>query len=544
MNDISPSERLAPSRWKEDPWSIPAGLQKTWAFIKRSLHEHPVYTALAVLVVVLGLYIERQLLQVVWIFVRIYLPGVLIAGGVALGLWWWLKRYSVRVRTFGGILATAVAFVGVFFGRGTHDYFAQYLRYETLQVTERSEPLISDKERILPLRAIHTMARDRMATQERPAEPDIIRSGEKLYWSMAIEPSQFWGKLLYPIDQVMWVPSTDASPDIGKSIVPVHFNVGENLRFSRNTDTCVRRAFGLWRSMSYEPGNVLYLPDGSGKTVQVVLLTKWVGWIFPWPEFGGVQIIEQGDTNIAERLFLGCGRWIPPEEVGKHTFLVGQNIVPYEVSRFRAASLRFHGGSNWFTRLFSPLRWIRQGDVVIADIPDDMNQQPFTLFFRKDAEDTGKLYHYFCLETTDSDTHGLAVSFWYPADGLGEAFEVPHGMLGQRLLGCTSIRDRVEASRRSYKWGANTVAEARPYIHPIADAKGRVKLRFLYMTTLVTFTEKKSPDGSEIRFTAGGTPEVALVDADRERVVWVDTYHPEKWDEQVWQELGALWAQE
>jgi hypothetical protein len=340
----------------------------------------------------------------------------------------------------------------------------------------------------------------------------------------------------------MSVPASDPSPDFGKDTVSVHFTIAENFFLGRNTETCTRRAFGLWRSVSYEPANVFYLPDDSGKMVEVVSLIKWSGVLFPWPEFGGVQIIEQGDTNLLGRVAFGCGRWIPPEKVKQHPFLVGQNIVPHAVSRFRAGSLRFQGGTNFFERFFAPMWFNRQGDIVVADVPEDMNPQPFVLFFKMNSADPGKLYQYFSLETRDLETHGISASFWYPADGIGPSYVYRYASRGERLIGVTALRDRVMASRRNYNWGSNMVGEARPYIHRIADDAGTVEIRFLYMVTLVTFTQVKGTEGSEARFTVGGNPEIAMIDANREKVVWVDTYHPEKWDEQIRSELGTMWA--
>src|SRR5262249_45004304 len=159
-----------------------------------------------------------------------------------------------------------------------------------------------------------------------------------------------------------------------------------------NTLMCTRRAFGLWRALNYEPGNVLYMPDDSGQMVQVVTLVKWVGLIFPWPEFGGVQVIPQGNTNIFGRVFLGCGHWIRPSEIDNYSFLRGQNLVPPVVSRFMAQSQRFQAG------FFGPLSISRQGDLRIADVPDDVNPLPFNLFFRFSERDPGKLYQYVALE--------------------------------------------------------------------------------------------------------------------------------------------------
>jgi hypothetical protein len=529
-------------KWKEEPWSFKDFFSNVSLRFSGVLKQHPIVTVCTLLSGVFALFFFRHEAQAFLLLFRIYFGGLLVAILAAILLWWWLRRYSARWKAAAGAFAAIILAIVIVGGRSAHTYVAQYLRYETLaNVMDRSDLLASAEERVLPLRAVHTLARDRMSRPEVPSEPHLVRFGDVSCWAMAIEPNKFIGRFMYPIDQVMCIPSTDPSPDFGGKIVNVHFTIGENLLFGRNIDTCVRRSFGVWRMLNYDVGDVAIMPDDSGKIVQVVSLIRWEGLLFPWPVFGGVQVIEQGETNFFGRLF-GCGHWIPPQQIASHPFLLRQNIVPDRVARFTAESLRFQGGHNWFERFFTPMPWSREGDITIPDGPEDMNPQPFVLFFKANADDRGKLYKYFALETRDVETHGLSTSLWYPADGQGHMYVYRHAARGEHLIGVTAVKDRVMASRRNYQWGPNTVAEARPYIHLIADANGVVRPRFQYMTTLVTFTAKKDKDGEEVRLTPGGTPEVSLTDASRERVVWVDTYHPEKWDDELTTELGSLWA--
>lgn len=530
------------TKWKEEPWSFRHFFHNVSARFTGALKHHPAVTVCAVLVGIFVLFLFRHDAQAFLLLFRIYFGGLLAAILTAMLSWWWLRRYSARLKAAAGCFAAIILAIIIVGGRSAHTYVAQYLRYETLtNVADRSDLLISAEERVLPLRAVQTLARDRMNRPEIPSQPNLVRTGEKNCWTMAIEPNKLLGRFMYPIEQVMCIPATDPSPDFGGDIVNVHFTIGANLLFGRNSDTCVRRSFGIWRMLTYDIGSIAIMPDDSGKMVQVVSLIKWEGLLFPWPVFGGVQVIEQGDTNIIGRL-IGCGHWIPPEQIASHPFLLRQNIVSDEVARFTAESFRFQGGHNWLERFFAPMPWSREGDITIADVPEDMNPQPFVLFFKTSADDRGKLYKYFALETRDVETHGLSTSVWYPADGQGPLYVYRHATRGEHIIGVTAVKDRVMASRRNYQWGPNTVVEARPYIHPIADANGKVMPRFEYMTTLVTFTAKKDKEGEEVRLTPGGTPEVSLTDASRERVVWVDTYHPEKWDDQLKVELGQLWA--
>src|SRR5262249_10844260 len=130
--------------------------------------------------------------------------------------------------------------------------------------------------------------------------------------------------------------------------IPVHFATGENLLLWHCTELNVIRAFGPWRYLNYEPGEVKYVTDDNGHWVQVVSLIRWRGWFFPIPEFGGVQVIQQetggGLGTILMHSLAGIGHWIPPDEIPKHAFLRGQSLVPRPVSRFIAQSFRFQGG--------------------------------------------------------------------------------------------------------------------------------------------------------------------------------------------------------
>src|SRR3989344_2102693 len=164
---------------------------------------------------------------------------------------------------------------------------------------------------------------------------------------MAVEPAKL-RRIYRPIREVISVPVTTPSPNFSReNRNPVVFHTGENLRFEKNTKIAAVRSFGLLRFLTYEPADVKYVKDDDGQWVQLVLLVRWKGIFFPYPEFGGVQLIKQREWSIGKlfaRFFTGEGVWIRPEDVPKHRFLVGQNIVPYAVSRFAANSFRFQNG--------------------------------------------------------------------------------------------------------------------------------------------------------------------------------------------------------
>lgn len=534
MGDMN--EAATPARWREESWSVSAFAHNLVRGTRKNFQRHPILTITVPLILLIGMYIARPHIQPLLLLVRIYFGGIAIAAAGALALWVLLRKHSVRAQTFGGAFGIITVAAVVLVGGSVHSYFAQYFRYLTLSIEDIDRLPLTDHERVLPLNAVHTLARERMNETESPTIPALVRIGSAYRWTMAIEPGKAKGRFWDPVDEVISISSTEPSPDLSRRRPEqVKFTVGENLMFSRNTHVCVRRAFGFWRSFSYEPSNVFYIQNDKGQWVQAISLIRWTGFLFPWPEFGGVQIIEQGDTNPLGRLFLGCGRWIRPGEVHKHAYLVGQNLVPYAVTRFKAESLRFQAG---FT---GPMWFSRQGDIRIADMPEDVNEQPFTLYF-KFQNGNAKLYQYFALEPRDKDKQGLSTSLWIPADGIGLTYTYRHFHRKEAPIGVTTVADQVRASRKTYDWKRNAPVEVRPYIHEIADSKGNVAPRFGWMVTVVTIKERK--EGMPLEFTSGSDPEISITDAYRARVVWVDPQRPESWPGQLRESLGSLWALE
>src|SRR3989344_5358261 len=536
MNDISEAPTPSETReWKGGSGAFRDAYRNFGDFVRRELREHPKTTISVIFGLVLLLFVERHGIQPLLLFFRIYAGGALIAVLAAVGVWRLLRNRSVRVKTFGGAFAVTTFAIIALFGGGVHHYIAQYLRYRTLAVEELPELPRTDHERILPLRGVYALARERMNETEEPSVPALIRQGTGYRWTMAVQPAREWSRLMHPIEDVISISASESSPDMSRrKPTKVYFTTGENLFFSRNTDTCVRRAFGPWRSINYEPAEDFYMENDAGKWVQAVSLIKWTGLLFPWPEFRGVQVIEEGGTNVFGRVFLGCGRWVPPHEIVRHPFLRGQNLVPFEVTRFMAGSLRFQKG------FFAPLPLSRVGDIRIADMPGDLNEQPFTLFFRRNPKDEGKLYQYFALEPSDPDKQGLSTSFFAPADGIGTKYAYRHFDRNEAPIGPTAVADQVRASNKIIDWDNNIPVEVRPYIHDIADSNGNIAPRLTWMITLVALGEKK---GDKPRaFTVGSAPDIAIIDAYRSRVVWVDKYDPANWPDELRKSLGPLWT--
>jgi hypothetical protein len=298
----------------------------------------------------------------------------------------------------------------------------------------------------------------------------------------------------------------------------------------KSSRVCTIRSFGIGRFMSYEPADVKYLKNDRGEWVQVVSLIRWKGWFFPQPVFGGVQIIPQSEGGVLHFLktvLIGDGEFIPPEKIGEHAYLKGQNLVPFMVSRTIAESFRFHKG------FLAPFWGYHQEDLCIPDLPGDQNDEPFTTYF-KFENGKGKLYQYFALEPYQQDKRGLSLSLLVPADGIGSVLTYSHSNRKETLIGVSAVAAQVKSSKKMYDWTHNMPAENRPFIRTIDG-----KRRFFWLTTIVTKGNTNSYETGE--FVAGSTPDVALTDPVCLVPVWVDSRHPENWTAQLKHELEPFW---
>lgn len=413
---------------------------------------------------------------------------------------------------------------------------------------------ITGHERLQPRNSVYSLALEKIQETEAPSIPDYVRVGNEEYrWTLGIEPVRI--KRVYGnVEEVVSVLPFDPSPNFSTRD-RVSFETGEGMFLGRNTLTATIKTFSLWRYLNYEPADVKYVKDDSGEWVQVVSLVRWKGIFFPRPEFGGVQVIRQRKETLSSDLrlvLLGAGERIPPESISKHRFLVGQNNIPYEVSRYIADSFRFQNG------FFSPMPWIHQGDIRIPDLPADVNDQPFTTYFEQVAPGLpGMLYHYFALEPYDPDKQGLNVSLFIPADGWGNGSSgvhvYKHFRKGGILTGVSAITAKVMDSRKEYDWSRHGPVEHRPYIRDINGTR-----RFFWLTTVVTYKEsgngKDAGKGSAAhtteefrqgrRFIAGGLPNIVLTDADHNIPVWMSS-NPDEWVSELKSNpiLSRLWEQ-
>ena len=491
------------------------------------------FLLLALVVISLLLY-QRAEVQPAVLFIRKYFAFALLSVLLGLMFIWKIRRASPLGKILLGVVAAAISVGGYYFGPPLHTYVSLYLKYTELPREELSVLPVTAFERIHPLHSIHALAFEAMSETDAPMVPDFVKIGSDYKWTLAVEPAYSIPRAFGSVEKVFSIPGETPSPSFSKEYkIPVSFQAGEHLLFSRNSRTATIRAFGLLRYFSYEPADIKYMLDENGEWIQVVSLIRWSGIFFARPEFGGVQIIRQAEDSVlgsARRAFFGLGEWIPPEKIASHEGLVGSNLLPYEVSRFAANSFRFQNG------FFAPMPGYHEGDIRIPDLAQDVNDQPFTAYFTMPEQTNGKLFHYFALEPFDPDKQGLNTSIFLPADGTDGAFVFRHLEKEGAQTGVSAISTKVMESRKNYDWNRNRPVEHRPYIRELAG-----KRRFFWLTTVVTMKEQGAGGG---RFIAGTVPDVVLTDASYNTPIWVNPLKPESWISDVQEKMKDVWESE
>ena len=479
-----------------------------------------------------GMIFGRTIIQPYVLALRIRIALIVAIAVIALAGWLWARRGGwFRKFVAFTILALAVFTAASDWGEEAHRYVALWWRYNTLNIVELSEMWETCDERIHPLVSIHTVARDLVGDDPQVVtRPTFVRDGSTHRWTMALEPKYPWTRMFGSVEEVFNVSATTAAPSFsGLNRIKVSFQTSQGLLFSRNTHTVTIRRFGLARFLNYQPSNVFFMKNDAGEVVQVVSLIRWRGFIFPRPEFGGVHIISQEEdtfVNSITRLFAGTGYGVQPYEIPKYRFLIGQNILSFETSRYAAESFRFQEG------LTAPLPWRHIGDIRIPDMPDDMNEQPFTTCFIQPGK--GKaLYHYFALEPYGDENRGLNTSLLIPADGTPIVYADRHAKKGEKFIGSSAVPGKIRENKKHYDWSQNSPTESRPYVKRIDGT-----IRGFWFTTVTT----KEGEG---RKQSGNAPEITLTDMTfNAPPVWVDPLAPHAWIEKLKSELSHAWLQD
>ncbi|MGG5486168.1 hypothetical protein [Gaetbulibacter sp. PBL-D1] len=491
---------------------------------------------LTYILLVLALFFFRDDYQPVLLFLRKYIFIILLSGIV---LFFGLRKFRKTASTGGrlGILGILLVFFGLLYMVGWHfkmyDYMKTYNVFNHLNKVEINELPLTQNERIQPLRNIFSMANESVGETKDVSLPHLVRVDGENKWTMAIQPSEKYTlqQISDNTEEVFSVSSTTPFPRFSsENRIPVVFSIGESLKFSRNTYNAVVQRFNPWMLFNYEPGDVFYMKNDSGKWVEVVSLIKWKGFLFPYPTFGGVMVIDSGEHDINdyfERVLIGKGTYISPDEMNNHPYLTRQNTLSEKVSRIQAESLKFLGGFS------DPLPWNMETAVKIPDLPDDQNEQPFVTDFDFSDTDTNAysgLYHWFGLEPVGDERTSLTFSVFIPADGTDKLYYYDHAAKKQGYAGVSAMPLKVIESRKEFDWTVNKPVEFRPYIKDIAGRK-----RMFFLGTISAIRE-----GSD-NFDGSATPDLALIDAEYRDVIWIDVKHPSQWDKTVYDQLNEAW---
>lgn len=509
----------------------------TSEWLMDALRHHRLFLIETLCVLVVSMWFMRVAIHPYVIILRTHIALILIMVAVPAIAW-----MMVRKRSW---IPKIVALIGTGFmilvlasetGRSFHRYASLWWQYQELPIVVIDEPFESDDERFYPRHAIYSRAVEVMQeNHEMPTIPAIVRMRGQNYWTMAIEPEPFLLWLFGQVDEIISIPVNTAAPDFSRR-VSVRFDVSPNLPLTHNTHGAVIRRFG-WRYFNYEPSDVIFVKNDEGEFVQVVSLIRWRGFIFPRREFGGVVVISQRkEEKIAqeiistiERISIGRGTWIRPKDTHQYGFLTGQDILPFSVSRFQAESFRFQEG------IRGPLPGFRKGDIRLPDMPEDMNDQPFTETFINSQNRVAGLYHYYGLEPSSVEKQALNTSLFFPGDGTPVVYVLRHyKKQGSSPLGVSGIAAKVRDDKKDYRWDQTRPVEHRPYFKKI---HGRVRPAFL--TTIVTLTEKQGKF-----FVASTVPELAITDAEYPKPVWVDALRPDTWILQIEKALEPFFAAE
>ena len=441
-----------------------------------------------------------------------------------------LKRIGILI--FLSVFFGAVYFVG--WNLKFYDYMRTYNVFNGLHKIEISELPLTQNERIQPLRNIFSMANESVGETKDVSLPHLVRVDGSNQWTMAIQPTEkyVWQGIKDNTEEVFSVSSTTPFPRFSsENRIPVTFSIGESLKFSRNTYNAVVQRLNPWMLFNYEPSDTYYMKNDKGAWVEVVSLIKWKGFFFPYPTFGGVMVIENGAHSFKdylERVTIGKGTYISPEETKNYAYLTKQNTLAETVSRLQAESLKFLAGFS------DPLPWNMESAVKIPTAPKDQNAQPYVTDF--DFSDTkigafSGLYHWFGLEPVGDERTSLSYSVFIPADGTDKLYFYNHAAKKQGYAGVSAMPLKVKESKKEYDWNSNTPVEFRPYIKNIA---GRKRMFFLGTVSTISGDNPEQFDGS-------ATPDLALVDSEYRDVVWINAKKPSTWNEELYNQLNEAW---
>ncbi|MEP1489981.1 MAG: hypothetical protein ABJK28_16295 [Algibacter sp.] len=488
------------------------------------------------LIILIALFVLRDDYQPALLFFRKFIFVILLSGIV---LFFGLRKFRNSAGVGGriGVLGLLIVFFGILYAVGWHfkmyDYMKTYNVFNNLNKVEINELPLTQNERIQPLRNVFSMANESVGETKDVSLPHLVRIEDENKWTMAIQPTEkyVWQGMTDNTEEVFAVSSTTPFPRFsGENRIPVTFSIGESLKFSRNTYNAVVQRFNFFQLFTLEPSDTFYMKNDTGQWVEVVSLIKWKGFLFPYPTFGGVMVVDSGEhdaKDYIERILIGKGTYISPEDMQNYPYLIGQNTLAEKVSQMQAESLKFLGGFS------DPLPWNMKTAVKIPQMPDDQNQQPYVTDFDFSDTNTGAysgLYHWFGLEPVGAERTSLTFSVFIPSDGTNKFYYYDHASKKQGYAGVTAMPSKVMESRKEFDWSVNKAVEFRPYIKNIAGRK-----RMFFLGTISAVREGSS------NFDGSATPDLALIDSEYRDVIWIDVKHPSSWDKSVYEQLNEAW---
>ncbi|UAM99663.1 hypothetical protein K8354_07615 [Polaribacter litorisediminis] len=483
------------------------------------------------------LFFLRDNYQPALLFFRKYIFIIVLCFTILfLGLRSFIKSAGIA-RKIGSLLLSVFFYGALYFSVFHYDlynYMKTYNVFNNLNRYEIVELPLTQNERIQPLRNIFSMANESVGETKDISLPHLVRVDDSNQWTMAIQPTEkyIWQGIKENTEELFSVSSTTPFPRFAsENRISVTFSIGESLRFSRNTYNAVVQRLNPWMLFNYEPSDTYYMKNDQGIWVQVVSLIQWKGFFFPYPSFGGVMVINQGAHDFSdylERITIGKGTFISPQEMKNHPYLTRQNILSEKVSRLQAESLKFLGGFS------DPLPWNMNSAVKIPSMPNDQNNQPYVTDFNFEDTKTGAysgLYHWFGLEPIGKQRTTLSYSVFIPADGTDKIYYYDHASKKQGYAGISAMPLKVKESKKEYDWSLNSPVEFRPYIKNIA---GRKRMFFLGTISTISNTNPTQFDGS-------ATPDLALVDSEYRDVIWINAKKPSTWNEEIYNQLHEAW---
>lgn len=483
------------------------------------------------------LFFLRDNYQPALLFFRKYIFIIVLCFTILfLGLRSFIKSAGIA-RKIGSLLLSVFFYGALYFSVFHYDlynYMKTYNVFNNLNRYEIVELPLTQNERIQPLRNIFSMANESVGETKDISLPHLVRVDDSNQWTMAIQPTEkyIWQGIKENTEELFSVSSTTPFPRFAsENRISVTFSIGESLRFSRNTYNAVVQRLNPWMLFNYEPSDTYYMKNDQGIWVQVVSLIQWKGFFFPYPSFGGVMVIDQGAHDFSdylERITIGKGTFISPQEMKNYPYLTRQNILSEKVSRLQAESLKFLGGFS------DPLPWNMNSAVKIPSMPNDQNNQPYVTDFNFEDTKTGAysgLYHWFGLEPIGKQRTTLSYSVFIPADGTDKIYYYDHASKKQGYAGISAMPLKVKESKKEYDWSLNSPVEFRPYIKNIA---GRKRMFFLGTISTISSTNPTQFDGS-------ATPDLALVDSEYRDVIWINAKKPSTWNEEIYNQLNEAW---